>query len=469
MKLDFSKLERAFNPKCLVIIGGRPGGQWLNIKDSYKGKLYSVHVNPETAKAIEAIGIENYKSLLDVPEPVDLVIVATPKSTALEIIDDCISKDVAAVHFFTAGFSEIDTEEGIELERLLTEKARQANLHLVGPNCMGIFNPKLGLGGPGRTEYTGESSSVGLISQSGMLNGALSREAKNQGIDINISVSFGNGVVLDSTDYLEYFNSVPDIKVIGMYLEGVKDGPRFLKTLRRVSAQKPVVIWKGGRTEDGSRAIASHTGSLAMSQVVWDAAVKQHGGVKVSGIEELVDTMKALLYLSPVRGNKVGIAGGSGGQSVTSADIFSEAGLRVPLLTQESYDELASFFRMAGASYRNPIDPENNRPDIKRIMDILDRDQNIDNMVMIYTTRRDSPEQIHRQVEVMVDLRTKTQKPLMAVVPFSSPEQMQNALDARKEFQDGNVPAFTSIERCARALKNAYDYYQRRESDVDNR
>lgn len=334
---------------------------------------------------------------------------------------------------------------------------------------MGIFNPKLGLGGPGRTEYTGESSSVGLISQSGMLNGALSREAKNQGIDINISVSFGNGVVLDSTDYLEYFNSVPDIKVIGMYLEGVKDGPRFLKTLRRVSAQKPVVIWKGGRTEDGSRAIASHTGSLAMSQVVWDAAVKQHGGVKVSGIEELVDTMKALLYLSPVRGNKVGIAGGSGGQSVTSADIFSEAGLRVPLLTQESYDELASFFRMAGASYRNPIDPENNRPDIKRIMDILDRDQNIDNMVMIYTTRRDSPEQIHRQVEVMVDLRTKTQKPLMAVVPFSSPEQMQNALDARKEFQDGNVPAFTSIERCARALKNVYDYYQRRESDVDNR
>jgi len=467
LQLDLSKLERAFNPKCLVVIGGRPEGQWLRIKDSYKGKLYSVQVNPKTARSIEAIGIENFQSLLDVPEPIDLVIVAAPKSASLGIIDDCIRKEVAAVHFFTAGFSEINTEEGIELERLLTEKARQANLHLVGPNCMGIFNPKIGLGGPGRTEHTGASGSVGLISQSGMLNGAISREAQNQGTNINISVSFGNGVVLDSTDYLEYFNSVPEIKVIGMYLEGVKDGPRFLRTLRKVSARKPVVIWKGGRTEDGTRAIASHTGSLAVSQVVWDAAVIQHGGVKVSGIEELVDTMKALLYLSPIRGNRIGIAGGSGGQSVTSADIFSEAGLRVPLLTQDSYDELASFFVMAGASYRNPVDPENNRKDIKRIMGILDQDPNIDNMVMIYTTRRDSPEQIHRQIEVMVALRENTLKPLMAVVPFSSPEQMQNALDARIEFQEGNVPSFPSIERCARALKNAYDYYRNREGITD--
>ncbi|MFC1954901.1 CoA-binding protein [Chloroflexota bacterium] len=468
MKLDISKLERAFNPQCLVVIGGRPEGQWLNIKKTYKGKLYSVQVNPETARAIEAIGIENFSSLLDIPESIDLVIVAAPKSAALEIIDDCIRKEVAAVHFFTAGFSEINTEEGIELERQLSEKARRANLHLVGPNCMGIFNPKVGVGGPGRMEHTGIIGSVGLISQSGMLNAAISREAQNQGADINISVSFGNGVVLDSTDYLEYFDSVPEIKVIGMYLEGVKDGQRFLSVLRRVSAHKPVVIWKGGRTEDGSRAIASHTGSLAISRVVWDAAVKQNGGVKVSGTEELVDTLKALLYLSPVHGDRVGIAGGSGGQSVTSADIFSEAGLRVPMLTQESYNELATFFIMAGASYRNPIDPENNRKDIRRIMEILDHDTNIDNLVMVYTTRRDSPDQIHNQIDVMTDLREKTLKPLMAIVPYSSPEQMQNAMDASREFQEGKVPSFPSIERCARALRNAWEYYQHKNGIADN-
>ncbi len=276
---------------------------------NYKGKIYSVQVNPETARAIEATGIKNYTSLLDVPEPIDLVIVSAPRAAALKILEDCIGKEVAAVHFFTAGFAETDTEEGIKLGGLLTERARQANLHLIGPNCMGIYNPRIGLG-QNPWEFTGTAAPVGFISQSGTHATSFGQQAHLQGMDINKAVSFGNGRVLDSADYLEYFDYDPEIKVIGMYLEGVKDGGRFLKVLRDVSSRKPVVIWKGGRTEEGDRAIASHTGSLAVSQVVWDAAVRQCGAVKVAGLDELIDTMKAILYLPPVRGNKVGIAGG---------------------------------------------------------------------------------------------------------------------------------------------------------------
>ena len=139
----------------------------------------------------------------------------------------------------------------------------------------------------------------------------------------------------------------------------MEDGKRFLGGLKEGAARKPVVIWKGGRTEEGGRAIASHTGSLAVTQSVWDAAIRQCGAIKVVKLEELIDTLKALLYLSPVRGDRVAITGGSGGQSVAIADVFAEAGLKVPLLGQESYDELATFFTLIGGSYGNAIDTGN--------------------------------------------------------------------------------------------------------------
>ncbi len=433
---------------------------WLRGQSTFKGKLYSVQVNPETIKDIEALGVENYTSLLDIPEPVDLAIVAVPRRVALGVLEDCIGKKVAAAHFFTSGFAETDTEEGIKLERLLTERAEQTNFHLIGPNCMGIFNPKAGIRQIG-DQYTGFAGPVGFISQSGTHAIAFAHEAHLQGVDINKSVSFGNGVVLDSADYLEYFGRDPEIKVIGMYLEGVKDGRRFLRVLREVSAQKPVVIWKGGRTEEGGRAIASHTGSLALPQAIWDAAVRQCGAINVAGMEELIDTLKALLYLSPVRGDRVAITGGSGGQSVAIADVFAETGLRVPLLTQESYDELASFYNLIGGGYRNPIDTGNtNRREMRRIMEILERDANIDNLVLLFTARWGTSKQLEAHINLMADIRRRTSKPVMAILSYSfSPGEVQQAGDIIQKLQSGGVPTFIALERGARALRNALDYY----------
>jgi len=467
LKVDFRKLDKAFNPQCLVVVGGNPRGLWLRDVSNFEGKLYSVQVNPETAKAIEASGIKNYASLLDVPEPIDLVIVSAPREAALKILEDCIRKEVAAVHFFTAGFSETDTEEGIRLERLLTERAKQANLHLIGPNCMGIYNPEIGLGQI-VWPYTGFAAPIVFISQSGTHATTFGQQAHLQGIDINKAVSFGNGIVLDSPDYLEYFGQVPEIKVIGMYLEGVKDGRRFLKVLKEVSARKPVVIWKGGRTEEGERAIASHTGSLAVSQAIWDAAVRQCGAVKVSSMEELIDTLKALLYLPPVRGDRLGIAGGSGGQSVAIADVFAEAGLKVPLLTHESYDELATFLTLIGGGYRNPIDTGNfhNLREIKHIMEVLERDANTDNLVLLTGARWGMLETPKSDIDLMGNIRQKSSKPMMAIVSFSTPEEMQSAREATKQFQERGVPAFPSMERGARALRNALDYYRHKEGVV---
>jgi acyl-CoA synthetase (NDP forming) len=461
MKTDFSKLERAFNPRCVAVVGdkGESNYMWLRGQSEFKGKLYSVQVDPKEIPGIEALGVKNFSSLMDIPEPVDLVIVAVPRPVAPRILADCIRKDAAAAHFFTSGFAETDTEEGIGLQRTLTGMAEEANFHLVGPNCMGIYNPAAGIRQT-PMQHTGFNGTVGIIAQSGTHAIAFSEEAYQQGVEINKSVSFGNGVVLDSADYLAYFGNDDGIEAIGMYLEGVRDGQRFMATLKEVTARKPVVIWKGGRTEEGHRAIASHTGSLAVSMAVWDAAVKQCGAVKVKSMEELVDTLKAVQHLKPVYGDRVGITGGSGGQSVAIADVFAEAGLKVPALTKESYDELETFFSLIGGGYRNPIDTGNvNRREMKRIMEILERDKNVDNLVLLTSAIPRMAGQIDRDVAMLAETRQRTSKPVAVILGFQSPEAMQAVREVSRRFREGGIPTFVSLERGAKALKNALEYY----------
>ncbi len=462
MRVDFAKLDRAFNPRCVAVVGDKreTNFMWLHGQSTFKGKLYSIQIAPEEIEGIKALGVDNYTSLLDVPEPIDLAIVAVPRAVAPRVLEDCIRKEVAAAHFYTSGFAETDTDEGIKLERLLTERAERANFHLIGPNCMGIFNPKVGVR-QSQEQYSGITGPVGFISQSGTHAIAFAGEAHLHGVDISKSVSFGNGRVLDSPDYLEYFGRDPEIEVIGMYLEGVKDGKRFLRVLKEVSSQKPVVIWKGGRTEEGERATASHTGSLAVPQAIWDAAVRQSGAIKVVGMEELIDTLKALLYLSPVQGDRVAVTGGSGGQSVAIADVFAEAGLRLPLLTRESYDEFATFFTLIGGGYRNPVDTGNvNRREMRRIMEILERDANIDNLVLLLTVGLATTGQLETYINAAVDIRKRTSKPVMAILSCAfSPTEVEQAGSIIQKLQSGGVPTFVGLERGAHALRNALNYY----------
>jgi len=469
VRADKAKLDRAFSPKVLAIIGDSGFLQWTRTHSDFKGKLYSVHVNPKTIEQIEKLGIKNYRSVLEIPEPVDLAIVAVSRRVAYQVLEDCIKKDVAAAHFFTSGYAETGTEEGIRLEEELTRRAVEAGFHLIGPNCMGLYNPAVGLK-QAMGQYSGSTGPVGFISQSGTHAINFSLDAHLQGVDLRKSVSFGNGRVLDSAEFLDYFGQDDSIRVIGMYLEGVRDGRRFLEVLRQVSARKPVIIWKGGRTAGGGRAIASHTGSLAVPYNVWVSAVRQAGGIPVLSMDELIDTIKALLYLKPVYGKRVVLAGGSGGQSVAITDAFTEAGLEVPPLSEESYREFAEFFSLIGGSYQNPIDTGNpNRAQMKRIMEIIERDTETDNIVMLMYTGGAGPpgiaDQRDEEIRGIVEMRRRSPKPVLVTlsVPFL-PRVVGEARTLVKKLQDGEVPAFTSLERGAIALRNAYDYYRFREA-----
>ena len=204
-----------------------------------------------------------------------------------------------------------------------------------------------------------------------------------------------------------------------------------------------------------------------MPQAIWESVVRQCGAIPVVSGEELIDTLKALLFLPPVAGDRVGITGGSGGQSVAIADVFAEAGLRVPNLTEESYDELATFYTLIGGGYRNPIDVGNvNRREMARLLEILGQDANVDNLVLLSGARFGNPEQLESQTNLLRDISQRTSKPVVVIVSYSfSPRDVEQAGTVISKLQEGGIPVFVSLQRGARALKNVLDYYRHRRGD----
>jgi acyl-CoA synthetase (NDP forming) len=466
MAVDFARLDRALNPRTIVVFGDKKANDflWLNSLSNFPGKLYSVQVDPGEIEQIEAMGVTNFTSLAEVPGPVDYGIVAVPRSVAGRILADCIKHEVGAVTMFTAGFAETGTEEGREAQAQVQAMAADAGMVLIGPNCMGLHNPSLGIGFSASQEKY-EGGNVGFSSQSGSHAIAFSLAGPASGIKISKMISFGNGILLENADYLEYFAQDPQTEVIAMYVEGLQDGRRFFDLLKKTTPRKPVVIWKGGQTEEGKRATASHTGSLAESMAVWEAVARQTGAVLVHTLEEAVDTVKALLYLPPVTGYGCGLTGGAGGQSVSLTDAFAKAGMSVPTLSEESYQTLGEFFSLVGASFRNPIDMGSNRREIDTILDILAGDPAIDIVVMqmaslLHARSRDT---MRAQADALINLKERTDKPVLAI-PYSAAPHREGELLAEMEsmVQSAGVPAFPSIERAGKALKNVVDYHQRR-------
>ena len=469
MNVGRERLDRTLNPRTVAVVGDAKarGYRWLRSMSTFRGPVYSVQVDPAEIPGIEALGVPNYRSLLDVPDEIDFVLVAVPRNVAPLILRQCIGKGVAGAAFFTSGFAETGAGDGRELQETLAELARDSGLALIGPNCMGLYNPARGVRfGP--AQPSGFEGDVSFVSQSGAHAGDLVEAAHEAGVALGKAVSFGNGIVLENADYLEYFAGDPGTARLAMYVEGLQDGRRFFRALRDAARRMPVVLWKGGRTGDGGRATASHTASLAGSAAVWDAACRQAGALQAGSLAETVDLLKALTLVPPFTGAGVGVAGGSGGQSVAMADAFAAAGLRVPALSEESYAQLGEWFSLVGASYRNPIDMGSNRQELERIFGILDRDAHIDLIAMQLRPRPgDDPdrERLEEQVETLARARQRSAKPHVALLHSPRPLAHADAMrDVARRLAEHGVASFESYERAARALAAARAYHARREA-----
>lgn len=316
----------------------------------YSGRFYPI--NP---KLDEIDGIKAYPNLSSLPEPVDLVIISIPGPLVPNILKECIATGNKNIHIFSSGFKETGEEEGIRLQREIEAIARTGGLRVIGPNCMGFYVPKSRL--LTWEAASAQSGPVALISQSGG-NAQDFTNYLTDHYDIHFSkaVSYGNALTLDSTDFLDYLAHDEETEIITMYLEGVKDGRLLLDLVTDINRRKPVIIYKGGLTEAGARAVSSHTGSMAGGQKIWQAFFRQSGAVLVESLEEMADVTQAFHRLGKVQGRRTAVFGFGGGNGVSVADNCARANLELPALSEDLTRKLRKMIPPAGAMIRNPID-----------------------------------------------------------------------------------------------------------------
>jgi acyl-CoA synthetase (NDP forming) len=467
-------LKRAFNARTVTVIGDkRQGGyMWLRAMKNFTGKLYSVQIDPNEIPGIEAMGVTNYKSLAEVPEPTDYAVSAVPRQVAPRILKDCVDNKVAGIGFFTSGFSETTEELGIRLEGELRSTALNSDIALVGPNCMGLYNPEIGMCNFPDLRVT-EPGDVCFISQSGTHSINFSSQAPLRGIRVNKAASIGNVLILEAADYIDLMAEDPRTRVLGMYIEGMRDGRRFFASLKRAAARMPVVVWKGGMTEAGARATFSHTGSLATPAAVWHAVLRQSGAVGVASLDAMLDAVEMFARGRQVAGVRMGLVAMTGGQSVVITDTFASAGVEIPALSQSSYDELKSFFNIIGGSYRNPLDAGGtigmggvDQPNLQRILEILDRDPVIDNIVLeIGTGLRARRWATHEDeliglLDRISAFNKSTSKPFIVIMHSADAEAV--VARGRHLARERGLVVFESFERGAAAIRLAHDYWSRR-------
>jgi acyl-CoA synthetase (NDP forming) len=483
--------EPLFYPKSLAIIGASAepakfGNVILSaiMENGYSGKIYPI--NPDGG---EINGLKVYGSLQEVPGDLDFAVLTIPAPSVRGALEECLQKGVRGVEILTSGFKETGSSEGIKMEEELRQIARRG-LHILGPNCFGIYCPESGLTILPGHNFSRETGPVGFLSQSGGLCADLGQIAKGLGIRFSKMVSYGNGCDVAACDLLEYFMADEKTRIIAGYVEGLEDGPRFLRILKENRGKKPVILWKAGLTASGSRAVMSHTGSLGGSSAVWDAAIKQAGVSQVHSSEELIDTIYAFLYLPSKAGPRVAVMGGGGAISVAASDSLERLGLSVPIFSPTILEKLKPSFPPVGNSLKNPVDLGNPMlpPSmLQKVMEAAGEDEGIDTLIIIqilyhilFQVRHrlgmdDQPLfQFSSQPELLKacqEVMEKYGKAIILVLPDITTEARMVDLEIewrreRDNYQAAGFPVFKSLDQAARALRHFIAYHQARATSL---
>lgn len=353
-----SKLEEfgfLFRPACIAVVGASAtsvsgGNRFIrNLRNfGYEGRIVPIHPS-----APEVEGLPACKSLADVPQPVDYAYVAVAARNAPDVLRSGRGK-VRFAQVMSSGFGEI--EGGAALERELATAAREAGVRLIGPNCLGVYSPA------GRVTFTekaqAEPGPVGIVCQSGGLGIDIIRRGQSRGLRYSGLVTIGNAADVGASELIEYFLEDESTRVIGLYLESTREGRKLFDVLRRANARKPVVLLKGGRTSQGQRAAASHTGALAGSQRAWEALSRQTGTPILDTLDEFLDVLATMQCLAPryTESTRAVLFGNGGGTSVLGTDAFDRAGFTIAAFDAQTLAKLEALELPAGSSVLNPID-----------------------------------------------------------------------------------------------------------------
>jgi acetyl coenzyme A synthetase (ADP forming)-like protein len=447
-----------FKPTSVALVGAsrEPSSIGYRILEAlvanhFQGPVYPVNPSAKVVGSMHA-----YASITELPQPVDLAIIAVPRNAVLAVIDECAARGVKAVVVITAGFAETD-DTGKALQKRLLESVRGHGMRMIGPNCMGLLNTDSDVRlnasfspvfpPPGR---------IAMSSQSGALGLAILALATERQLGISTFVSVGNKADVSSNDLLQYWEVDGNTNVILLYLESFGNPRRFARIARRVSRTKPIIAVKAGRTLSGRRAAGSHTAALAANDVAVDALFRQTGVIRAETLDEMFDIAAALGDQPLPRGRRVAIVTNAGGPGILCTDACEAGGLMVPELSEHVRAELRSFLP-AAASVSNPIDmiasarAESYRKTIETVLPATD----VDAMIVIYipVDRNDSPSIDQAIKDGVAHARSigGADKPVLACLMSNEESRLLSADHER-------VPSFFFPEAAAKVLSKAAAY-----------
>ena len=382
-----ASMKAFFQPRSVAVVGanrtrGKIGSEILHnlIASGFTGTIVPVHPS-----ASEIEGLRAWPRVTDIPESIDLAVVAVPAVQVLAAVDDCLAKGVRGICVISAGFGESGAE-GREREAALLAKIRGAGCRLIGPNCMGLLNtdPAYALNATFAPTYP-PAGGVAMSTQSGALGLAILDYARRLNIGISSFVSVGNKTDVSSNDLIQYWSEDPNTSVILLYLESFGNPRKFSEIARRVGRSKPIVAVKAGRSVSGARAASSHTGALAGSDKVVDALFQQAGVIRTETLEEMFDVAALLAHQPIPKGKRVAILTNAGGPGILAADACEADGLELPVLSEATRAELRRFLPPA-ASVTNPVDMLASAPaeHFARALSLILRDENVDSVLTIF-------------------------------------------------------------------------------------
>jgi acyl-CoA synthetase (NDP forming) len=474
------KLDALFNPRSLAMIGAsRDPMKWSSIVFSrILSGGYSGRVFPVNLKEKEILGLPAYASILDVPDKVDVAVICTPASTVGKVIHDCGQKGVEALVVITSGFSEVG-REGALLEEEIVSIARGYNMVLVGPNTMGIYSAEPGLNCL-MAPVSPLPGKVACVSQSGNVGTHMLFLGRTRALGFSKFASSGNEGDLVFEDYLEYFGDDEESEIITGYMEGVDPGSRFVEIARDVALRKPVIIYKGGRSEAGTRAAASHTGALAGSLDIFQGVLRQAGVISASSNKEVVELARTLELQPLPLGNRVGILTRGGGWGVITADACAEAGLEVVRLKDET---LAGLDRILPSywSRGNPVDMVANLSESAYIdcLKIVAQDPGVDVILALGASTEDQMQDIFQaagrfgglsseEIQQMQESHEQATEKMIETIIALSREFNKPILSVGRPFLthewNSRLQMITEPEEAAQILAKMADYAKFRQS-----
>lgn len=446
------QLEKLFNPKSIAAIGasdreGSVGFVLIRnlLSGSYGGKVFPVNIRHDTI-----FGKPAYRNIKNVPEKVDLAVIATPAETVPEVVEQCGKEGVEAVVILSAGFTEVGKEGSKRSEKILKTAAKY-NMRILGPNCIGFINPLLGLNAtflkqkvlPGR---------IVLISQSGALGSTILDWAIEQNVGFSHFVSVGSMIDIGFHDLIDYFGMDPHTSSILIYMESLQDARRFMSAARAFSRSKPIIILKAGRSQEGAMATLSHTGSMAGNDAAFTAAFRRAGIVRVNTIAQLFHCAQALAMQPRPEGNRLAIITNAGGPGVLATDFLVEKDGQLAKLSKETIQKLNAAMPQDW-SKGNPVDIMGDAtPDrYSKALSICLEDKGVDGVLVIY-----APQGISAAVEVAKAVGRISHQSKKTILATWMGER--DVVQARDVLENEKVPNYRYPEDAIEVFHLMYSY-----------